>query len=281
MKNILVPTDFSTISENAAGFALELAKKAGAEIHFLHGIVTPIDWEKLKLTKEDRYPDLKVQIGHAKSELTRMVKSAEKAGLKAKQFLYFNKGKEDLVGHLKDHHHDFLVMGSHGAVGTKEFFVGSNTQKIIRYAPCPVMVVKEKPPKSEIKRMVFASNFQKDVQAPFKKVVEFADLMGAEIHLLYVNMPFSFEETDESKNKMQQFLKKYPRGGTCTMNIYNALNEDRGIQKFAKEIEADVIAITTEGRKGFMRMIAPSITESLVNHSKIPVLSVNVGMTQR
>lgn len=276
MHNILIPTDFSPISNNAVNIALQIAQKADAEVHFLHGITTPIDWERLKLQKEDRYPELKHQIGHAKGELSKLVNKAESLGLKAKQFLYFNKGREDLVEHLQRHHHDFLVMGSHGTKGGKELIIGSNTQKIIRNAPCPVLVVKQTPVK-QISRIVFASNFHNDVQQPFNKVVELADLMGAEIHLLYVNMPFQFEETDQSKANMELFLKRCPRGGTCSMNIYNAFNEDRGIQKFTEEIHADLIALTTHGRKGFMRMIAPSITESLVNHSKIPVLSVNIG----
>ncbi len=275
MHNILIPTDFSPISVNAVNIALQIAEKAGAEVHFLHGIATPIDWERLKLQKENRYPELKHQIGHAKGELSKLVNKAEALGLKAKQFLYFNKGREDLIEHVRHHHHDFMVMGSHGAKGIREFFIGSNTQKMIRDAPCPVLVVKQEPIKT-INRIVFASNFHNDVQQPFNKVVELADLMSAEIHLLYVNMPFQFEETDQSKANMQHFLKRCPRGGTCSMNIYNALKEDRGIQKFAEEIHADLIALTTHGRKGFMRMIAPSITESLVNHSKIPVLSVNI-----
>ena len=124
--------------------------------------------------------------------------------------------------------------------------------------------------------MSLASTFQEDVHKPFHKIIEFADLMKAQIHLLNVNMPFHFKETDEAEENMQAFLKKCPRG-TCTINIYNALNEERGIQKFAEKINADVIAMTTHGKTGFMKMISPSITESLVNHSDIPVLSVNVN----
>ena len=72
------------------------------------------------------------------------------------------------------------------------------------------------------------------------------------------------------------FNDKCPRG-TCSINIYNALNEERGIMKFSTEIKADMIAMTTHGRTGFMKMISPSITESLVNHSNLPVLSVNIN----
>jgi hypothetical protein len=96
-------------------------------------------------------------------------------------------------------------------------------------------------------------------------------------HLLYVNVPFSFEETDKSLEKMNAFHETCPRGGTCTTNIYNSLNEERGILKFAESVEADLIALTTHGRTGFLSLISKSITESLANHAEIPILSINLN----
>lgn len=274
MKNILVPTDFSDCARTAEAIGLEIAQKANSEIHFLHLLRTPVDWVKLSLEKEKLYPETKVLIGHAKSELEKLRKRAEKMGLKAQVFLVFNKGREEIDQHIKEHQHDFIVMGSHGTRGIREI-IGSNTQKVVRYSHAPVLVVKERPKKFEIKNIVFAANFEEDVHGPFLKVLEFANLMQAQIHLLYVNMPFQFKETDQIESSMHPFLKKCPKG-TCSINTYNALNEESGIQKFSEAIKADMIALTTHGKTGFMKMISPSITESLVNHAKVPVLSVNV-----
>jgi len=277
MKNILVPTDFSDCSRTAEDIALEIAKKANAEIHFLHIQSTPVNWVKLPLEKEHLYPETKTEIRHAQGELNKLVKRSEKLGLKAKQFLVFDSDRKEIDQHIINHKHDFIVMGSHGANGFKEL-IGSNTQKVVRNSPVPVLVVKKKPKKFEVKNIVFASTFLEDVHKPFHKIIEFADLMKAQIHLLNVNMPFHFKETDEAEANMQTFLKKCPRG-TCSINIYNALNEESGILKFSEKIKTDVIALTTHGKTGFMKMISTSITESLVNHSDIPVLSVNINTT--
>ncbi len=59
MKNILVPTDFSDCAKAAEDIALEFAKKANAKIHFLHLLMTPVDWVKLSLEKEKLYPETK------------------------------------------------------------------------------------------------------------------------------------------------------------------------------------------------------------------------------
>ena len=279
MKNILVPTDFSDAANRAADIAIAIAEKSQSEIHFLHLQITPVPWTKLNKEKEKRFPDTLKQIGYARDELGKLVKKAEGKGLKAKEFLVFDVGREEILKHIPFHHHDFVVMGSHGASGAKELLVGSNAQKVLRGATAPVLVIKEKS-KWPFKNVVFASDFEEDVREPFRMAVEFADLNESNIHLLYVNAPFAFEETDRSLQKMQAFHETCPRGGTCTTNIYNSLNEERGILKFSESVNADLIALTTHGRTGFFNLLDKSITESLANHSEIPILSINLNRSR-
>lgn len=272
MKKILIPTDFSECANNAVAMGIELAKKMKAEICFVYIQRTSVEWKKLRKEQEKNFPETLHEIGHARAELTKLEFKAKKAKLKVTTALVFN--NNDISTVLEYYKYDLIIIGSHGTSGFKEF-IGSNTQRVVRYSITPVLVVKDYSKKNTFKNIIFASNFEEGAHQPFHKVIQFADLVKAQIHLLYVNMPFQFKETEEIESAMLDFLKKCPRG-TCSINIYNALNEERGIQKFAEKINADVIALTTHGKTGFMKMISPSITESLVNHSNIPVLSVNI-----
>ena len=161
MKNILVPTDFSACANNASAIGINLAKKSKAEIHFLHIVSTPVEWRKLPKEKEKNFPEILKHIGYAKAELSKWVKKAEKQGLKAKQFMVFNADNDEILKHLKHHKHDFIVMGSHGSKGIKELLIGSNAQKIIRFSPVPVLVVKDKQKRFEVKNIVYASVFRR------------------------------------------------------------------------------------------------------------------------
>ncbi|MBI1223331.1 MAG: universal stress protein [Bacteroidetes bacterium] len=275
MKKIVVPTDFSACARAAENLGIELALKAHAEIHFLHVVTTPVDWVDLPLEKEKLYPETREMIGHATNELNVLVDRAQKLGLNAKPFLLFNKFREEIDEQIKQHHHDFVVMGSNGAKGFKQV-IGSNAQKVLRHADVPVLIVKEKLPENAIKDILFASTFDEEVHAAFRKMVHLADLLGAKIHLLYVNMPFLFRETDDIEASIAEFLSKYPRLN-CSVNIFDALNEERGIQKFGDKINADLIALATHGRTGIRRMMRPSITESIVNQSEKPVLSISAA----
>tara|TARA_R110002072_G_scaffold166080_1_gene319295 strand:+ start:2016 stop:2849 length:834 start_codon:yes stop_codon:yes gene_type:complete len=273
MKNILVPTDFSECSRNAENLALELAKQLNAEIHFLHIFSSPVDWVKLPLAKEELYPETRLQFKQANTELNNLVKRAEKLGLKANEFIVFNEGRSAIDDHIKNHHHDFIVMGSHGAGGLKEL-LGSNTQKVIRYAKMPVLVVKNEVKLEQLKKLVFASSFDFNVVQPFEQIINFSSKISAEIHLLYVNSPAKFMETDEIEARMEKVLKNF-ENINCTKAIYNALSVERGILNYSEKIGADIITSVTHGRTGLMKMISPSITESLANHSNVPVLSIH------
>lgn len=275
MKNILIPTDFSEYANNAVDYGISIAKKSKATIHFLHIISTPVEWTRLPKEKEKNYPDTLRAIGHAKLELNRLEIKATKANLKVKQYLVYDKTSDEIIEHLKHYKHDFIVMGSHGAKGWRELYIGNNAQKVVRNSPVPVLIVREKPKRLAIKKIIFASNFSREVDRPFISIMNFAIATRAHVHLLYVNVPSYFEETDESLHRMEMFTRKCKKC-LCTTHIRNALNEERGIMNFRKEIDADMIALSTHGKAGAIRILSHSVAEMLANHSDVPVLSVNV-----
>lgn len=278
MKNILVPTDFSTCAGYAAEAAMKLAQRAGAEIHFLHIMNTPVDWAALPKEMEEKYPETLQAVHLAEVALHRLEKQAEEYGLRVRTFLPFNKPNEAIIDHVNRMGHDFIVMGSHGAAGIRELMLGSNTQKVVRYSPVPVLVVKDDRGPFEVRNVVFASDFSDEADKPFSQVQDFAEVCGAHVHLLYVNVPGYFEETETSRDRIEAFRKR--NGISCTRHIWNGFNEERGISGFAREIQADVISLATHGKVGVLRKLLPSVAGQLANHSGLPVLSVRVDARQ-
>jgi nucleotide-binding universal stress UspA family protein len=272
MRKILVPTDFSDCAGNAAKVALQIAQKAKAQVDFLHILVTPIDWVSLDLQKEKRYPEVKKKIGLAKFVLQKWMKRAQRLGLESENTLTFSQGTEAIVRYAQDHQYDLIVMGSHGASGFKEAVLGSNAQRLVTEATTPVLIIKNKIEEFKIENILFSSTFKEDVHHPFHHIIDFADLMKAQINLLFVNDRKHFEESRKSENRMKSFLDKCPRG-TCSINVYNDSSPETGILHFAEDRKIDLIAIVTHGKKGLFQS---GLTERLVNHSQLPVLSVNI-----
>lgn len=275
MKKILIPTDFSNCANAASEYALQLAKSTKAEINFLHLFSTPFDWVKLPIAKEKLYPETLHAIGRAKSELTKWVKRAEANGVKAQRSLAFNTEKEEILTHLQNHFHDFLVMGSNGAKGLQEKIIGSNAQQIIRNASVPVLVIK-KPVFNPIKNILFVSDFTDVSRTSFHTLTHFADVIEAHIDLLFVNTPNQFTESTETSQNMDRIMTHCNRTDSCTRNVVNAISVEDGIKDFMVKNPIDLIAICTHGKSGLQQLLSPSIAEKIVNHTLLPVLSIKL-----
>lgn len=276
MKNILVPTDFSENCNKAAELGIKLAKLYNSEIHFFHLMKTPVDWVKLDLQKEMQYPETVKQIGSAKAALRELDKKAEREGLKSRTFLEFDGGQANILKHSGHFHHDFIVTGSSGTQGGVRELLGSNVEKIVRRADVPVIVVKHQEVSFPFKDIVFVSDFSEDVSEAFKHVISIAEKCGAHIHLLRVNTETDFNSIDQGLNPIKEFLKKLPDLDKFSMNVYNEPDVETGINNFLKYKDADLIAMCTNGRTGFLSLFSKSIAEGVTNRSELPVMTIKV-----
>jgi len=276
MKNILVPTDFSENCNKAAELGIKMAKLYNSEIHFFHLINTPVDWVKLDKQKEKRYPETVKQIGSVKAELRELEKKAERQGLECRVFLEYNGGQANILDHSGHFHHDFIVTGSSGTKGGVRELLGSNVDKIVRKADAPVIVVKDKEVSFPFKDIVFVSDFLEDVSEAFKQVISIAEKCDAHIHLLRVNTQTDFISIEQGLNPLKEFLKKFPDLEKYSLNVYNEPSVETGINNFLKYKDADLIAMCTHGRTGFLSLFSKSIAEGVTNHSELPVMTIKV-----
>lgn len=79
-----------------------------------------------------------------------------------------------------------------------------------------------------------------------------------------------FEHSRTSMEKMEAFIKSFDLKPS-SMKIYNAPSEEEGIVDYAEDIQADMIAMATTGRTGFLHLLTGSIAEDVVNSAKRPV----------
>ncbi|HEX5168516.1 MAG TPA: universal stress protein [Cyclobacteriaceae bacterium] len=275
MKKILVLTDFSACATAAANAAIKIARKAQAEIYFIHF------HESVTVSGHVHVPAInpesgeqKELMGALKNALQTLVIEADHAGVKATPILVTNPD-ETPKQYIESLHADLIVMGSHGVKGIKEIFVGSNTQRVIRQTNIPVLVVK-KTVLSDFRKILFAYDFQEDLIKPFEMVLDFTNLWKADLDLLFVNVPFRFKGTEEVTADIRRFMHQFPRAN-YSPHIYNAFDEVTGIHNFAREHQADLVAVVTHGKTGFNRLLSHSVAESVINHEEIPVLVVNIG----
>lgn len=273
MKKILIPTDFSACAKTAETYGMELAKQIKAELVFLHIIITPVNWSKLTKEQENLFPETKENISKAKKELNTLLEMAEKSGVKATKLLVFNSGNEKIQKFIESEKIDIVVMGSHGQYGFKEHMLGTNTYSVLRRAEIPVIVVKEDNVKTAVKNLIFATNFKEETGSSFSQIEKLAEELGAKLHILFVNTPTYFMETNDILSVGQSYLNEFGNYN-YDITIIDAFKEERGILQFAEKLDADGIAVITFGKSDLMQYFSPSITENLIAMSELPVISI-------
>lgn len=274
MKKILVPTDFSDCAEAATDFAIQLAKKSGAEICFLHLQATPADWVALSREKEALYPETIHAIGSAKSELSACIHKAEHQGVKAHRSLIYSSERADVLREQEAHGFDLIVMGSHGAKGFNKL-IGSHALYMLRNASAPVLTVKQAV-REPVQHILFVSDFADVSREAFAPLAQLADALHARIDLLYVNTTEAPVPPEEVPKNMKKVASYGELKAGCHKHIVKASSVIEGVKQFTHKKPVDLIGICTHGRKGLQRLFSPSIAERLANQCERPLWSIRL-----
>lgn len=266
---ILVPTDFSDCARTASEVALEIARQLQAEIIFLHLHETPGKAHVPAIEATDP------KIGQTKALLEEWVNRATRKNLTAKQMLVTHQGGDEIENYIKPLQVDMVVMGSHGATGIRKFIIGSQTQRVVRQSSAPVLVIKQKPASNTFGNMLYATTLNEDITDALKQIEKFAIAFKSRIHMLYVQYP----EKGMSQAEAEQLLRNAGKQFSEISFTYNCIttnDPEWGIGKIAREMQADVIVLTTAIKTGGL-FFSHKLAEDLVNQESLPVLVLNAS----
>lgn len=278
MKKILVPTDFSKPAQIAIDVAGDIARKANAQLILLH-VVEEASGTSFNITGEvdvsggweDKLFTMKL-IERSKKQMAKVFEDVKSTGVKVKQELRVGTAFHGMRDIIVEQKVDLVVMGTAGQTKIQEMIIGTNTEKVVRHSKCPVLTVQKKPVTTDFKNIVYATSMSKDEEVFSRIVRSTQQLYDSTVHLVRINTPGNFQRDIVVKKYMQDFAKKLQLKN-FTINIFNDLSEEEGIIYFADSINADLVAMATHGRTGFAHVLAGSIAEEVVSHSKRPVLT--------
>lgn len=287
MKRILFPTDFSDAANNALNIAMKLSKTLHAELHVLHSLNSVQQYVDISLTTagDITMPGMQPEIvleaiqqetDRVNAKMDELEKEIQAVGINVVTKVIQQALDFEINDIVQENNIDFIVMGTHGSSGIKEAFIGSTAQKIVRIAKVPVLTVNTSSDEFNIRKVVCCSDFTEEkINEQLPRVKRFADIFEAALDLVYINTPTYFEETKTVLDRMEQVKFDYGLKN-CESHIYNAFDIDEGVINFSEHQNADVIAMITHGYRGVKKLFNDNITESVVNHSEIPVLTLHI-----
>jgi nucleotide-binding universal stress UspA family protein len=279
MKKIIVPTDFSEFAQNALSVALEIAKKADSEIILLHILYVPGSQE-IRINETEFYVSESEDSIYLKNiaevnQITLQDIIRKTAYPKMSYQILSGNVTNTIVETTTNLEGDLIIMGTQGNSKYDEFFVGSNAEKVVRLAPCPVMTIRRLPQPLVFEHIVFACNLDEKSTYPIEKVKEFQSFFGAKLHLLHVNTPANFNPSKDLYVRAKKFIREHHLEN-IDFHVYCDYIEDDGVVHFAKSISANLIAMVSHKRTGLSRFFVGSVSEGVVSESTIPVLTFSL-----
>ncbi|MBM4074756.1 MAG: universal stress protein [Planctomycetes bacterium] len=140
IRRILLPTDFSSPSQEAKRYAIDFASRFDAELHLLYvlPIVTPFAEASPTWTMPEQ--EQKRQISDAEKRLKLEI-DPDVQGKAITAVVQVGFAVDEIVKYVNQNNIDLIVMGTHGHSGLSHFLIGSVAEKIVRIATCPVLTV--------------------------------------------------------------------------------------------------------------------------------------------
>jgi nucleotide-binding universal stress UspA family protein len=284
IKNILVPVDFSPFSLNAAKYAVHVANQKKARITFVHGyfnpVTNPMSYDNLYSypgnladTIREIEESAKVQTKEFLSLINEYMVKEEIADVKPKTRLITGSTEEAILALAESGHFDLIILGAR-CNATSNFWFGSFTGKIIEKAKMPVLSIPEqaKYRKTNFKRLMYATNFDKSDGMAIRKLLNIARPLDTYIHVVHIDItndnPFINFDIAHFKDKYIGAIEDIKMDFDLIVNK----NIIEGIEKYIADKGIDVLAITTHKRNLITSFLRPSIAKELIFEIHIPLL---------
>ena len=276
IEHIVCPVDFSPASINAYEFAAHLARVKNSTLHLTHvyekpyySVAAPSGSGAITYAV-DSTEDTRIR-REIELELQKLTEFPFAKGLTVYGKLISDTTTWRFFEELDAEKADVIVMGTRGATGLLHGgIIGTNTERVIRHAPIPVISVPDLYVCRPIKKILFATDFSAGSLSVFPHVADLAKLLGAVVVVGMVNTRENFATSRYAKEGFEK-LSSAHANIHMSLVVQNYITIEEGIWEMCNTEGADLIAMQTHGRTGIAHLVRGSIAEELSSTSFITV----------
>lgn len=270
-QHILIPTDFSDNSWGSIGYALKLYVDEECTFYLLNSTII-----KTSTLSNLSNKLLKTMKDNALKELLEMKDLVETNNANANHDFQIILSTEDLKQAIKtaikEWNIDFIIMGTKGSTGAKEFFFGSNTVHVIKSIKnCPVLIIPEAYHFVAPKQIAFPTDFNRFYSdKELKPLKQLADLYNSKIRILHINEKEELNDIQEYNITMlQNYLSNYEHS-LHWMPKYAKKSIE--INDFIEELEIDILSMVNYKHSLIEKIINEPIIKKIGFHPIVPFL---------
>lgn len=270
MKKVLIPIDFSTNASNALEYARILFASKNCIFFLLHvytgntitNLSNDTNLDSTPMEPKDKLNKLLDQIVESKSNTKHSFETVTKTGslVKAINTIILSKSI------------DFIVMGTKGAKGAKEIFLGSNAVRVINGVyNCPVVLVPQNYKAKSPSLIAFSTNFKRAFnKEELKALISIALSCNAKINIARVMEEEYLTETQtENKEGLKEILANLDYI-FCKIDLETS--ETNALRDFAKQTECDLISLVHHRHSFFQKITEEDVVDKISFNSPVPLL---------
>jgi nucleotide-binding universal stress UspA family protein len=265
-QNILVPTDFTSVADNAVSYANEMAKRLEKGVSLLHVVESGLLSSKGSVVKHTQETSDKLKSMSEENNANNGVNT---------DYLVKPGNIFDTIGETADEiDSTMVVMGTHGIKGMQAI-TGSRALKVITHSNVPFVVVQNKK-WSGIDNILVPIDFTKEDKQKLRWAGFLGKTFGSKVHLL------AKQEKDEFvKNKVDHnvaYAKNFFKHNGIETEVHESQSSDyfKETIRTASQVDADLIVIMTDPETNLTDYVfGPYEQKVIANDGQIPVMCIN------
>jgi nucleotide-binding universal stress UspA family protein len=278
IRNILFPTDFTKLSNNALTTAIAMCKRHNATLHLLHVVEN-----RFLVIPRDAYnaavyllPELEKTAMERLTELSEKIRTTDSVNVLI--HLEFSNPADAIREKAIGLGCDLIVMGTHGASGFREFFIGSNAYAVIKNTTVPVLTVPGTRKVKEFKKIIFPIRAASGIIDKFDFIEPIIEKNKAELVILGLSLRDEIFNPAERKATTIELGRRLHLAETAYKSaFYVCKNYAKKVLEIARKEKADLIVINASLDYKWRQFFIGPYTQQVVNHAKIPVLSIRMS----
>ncbi len=279
MKNILLPTDFSSNADIAIAYAKALFKGLETTFYLVNVMDGAIPYSTTGISTKRMAESINTSLKEQSQEgLAETMSKLYNESIDAEHIFspLSLKGNffEVMQKFVKDKDIDYVIMGTKGASGFKEVALGSNTSSLLGKVNTAVLAVPENSTFNGIKEIVFATDYELEYsEKGLRPLLNLRAQFDAELSVLYLDEnQKGLNETQElGKNYLQTLLKDEK----SDFFELDGVGVTLGGRLFAKSRRADMMCLVAKQHNKLLQLFRKSETKGMVNKADLPILVLN------
>ncbi len=275
IKKILIPTDFSKTSLLAVEQAAFMTQLCKADLYLLHMVEisdTVYNIYNPAILINDYAAVEKLAL---KQLIELAAKLKKKYGIDVRPICKGGHTTSGIIETVEEKKIDIVVMGTHGASGFDEFFMGSNAYKTVTVCPCPVITIQAHSKKIGFTNIVLPIDDCVYSRQKVDSTIELAKQYAAKINIFGFIEKGTDTDLDKFKVKIASVEKAVIKASLpYEINIAKGKDFAESVMKYSKKVQADLVVVLTDHESHVKSMFLGAFAKKVVNHSRIPVMSI-------